>query len=206
MIGAQTLLSPIMAIETTTTMRTTTSHKIEMTTTEKEKETTEKVMEDRKKVEVVDKGAESTVVHTTTESVSAAVNEVKVKESQEIQGTHAKVLRMTLGKEYETEKTNLVCKITVNAERMMKDLFLMISLILNMYLVFAYPFLYFMGRKWFEKKLREKDRQEQSENRGREIIPDFNLGLSLGGENNRENFGRENAKSKRSWFRLVRRN
>lgn len=115
-------------------MRTTTSHKIEKTTTEKERETTEKIMEDRKEVEAVDKGTESTVVHTTTESASATVNEVKVKESQEIQGTHAKVLRMTLGKEYETEKTSLVCKITINAERMVKDLILMISLILNVYL------------------------------------------------------------------------
>lgn len=195
-----------MAIEATTTMRTTTSHKIEKTTTEKERETTEKIMEDRKEVEAVDKGTESTVVHTTTESASATVNEVKVKESQEIQGTHAKVLRMTLGKEYETEKTSLVCKITINAERMVKDLILMISLILNVYLVLVYPFLCFMGRKWFEKKLREKDRQEQSENLGREIIPNFNLGLSLERENNRENFGRENTKNKRPWFKLVRRN
>ena len=68
------------------------------------------------------------------------------------------------------------------------------------------PFYVLWEESGSRKKLREKDRQEQSESRGREIIPDFNLGLSLEGENNRENFGRENAKSKRSWFKLVRRN
>jgi len=87
---------------------------------------------------------------------------------------------MTLKERYETEKIDFGCKVMIDAERMAKDLFLLVSMVLNLYLVLVYPILCFMGEKWLEERLRKRDRQEKTE------LLERQMRLDLGMERERE--------------------
>ena len=198
---------------TTTTVMTTTSHKIE-TISEKREEVTEESMRGEREIEVATEEIglaavlDVTGLETTTEFIDSTSFEFETEdrqESYEVLGTHANVLRMTLKERYETEKIDFGCKVMIDAERMAKDLFLMISMVLNLYLVLVYPILCFMGKKWLEKKLRKRDRQEKTEVVERQMIPEMRLDLGIERERDEKKSKRESAKNKCSWFRLIRR-
>jgi len=73
----------------------------------------------------------------------------------------------------------------IDAERMAKDLFLLVSMVLNLYLVLVYPILCFMGEKWLEERLRKRDRQEKTELLERQMIPEMRLDLGMERERER---------------------
>jgi len=174
-----------------TIVMTTTSHRIE-TTSEKreEEEVTEESTSGEREVELATEEIRLAAVpddigsETTTELIDSKSFEFETedrqKESYEVRGTHANVLRMTLKERYETEKIDFGCKVMIDAERMAKDLFLLVSMVLNLYLVLVYPILCFMGEKWLEERLRKRDRQEKTE------LLERQMRLDLGMERERE--------------------
>jgi len=175
---------------------TTTSHRIE-TTSEKreEEEVTEESTSGEREVELATEEIRLAAVpddigsETTTELIDSKSFEFETedrqKESYEVRGTHANVLRMTLKERYETEKIDFGCKVMIDAERMAKDLFLLVSMVLNLYLVLVYPILCFMGEKWLEERLRKRDRQEKTELLERQMIPEMRLDLGMERERER---------------------
>jgi len=176
---------------------TTTSHRIE-TTSEKreEEEVTEESTSGEREVELATEEIRLAAVpddigsETTTELIDSKSFEFETedrqKESYEVRGTHANVLRMTLKERYETEKIDFGCKVMIDAERMAKDLFLLVSMVLNLYLVLVYPILCFMGEKWLEERLSKRDRQEKTEVLERQMIPEMRLDLGMERERGRK--------------------
>ena len=179
-----------------TIVMTTTSHRIE-TTSEKreEEEVTKESTSGEREVELATEEIRLAAVpddigsETTTELIDSKSFEFETedrqKESYEVRGTHANVLRMTLKERYETEKIDFGCKVMIDAERMAKDLFLLVSMVLNLYLVLVYPILCFMGEKWLEERLRKRDRQEKTELLERQMIPEMRLDLGMERERER---------------------
>jgi len=101
---------------------TTTSHRIE-TTSEKreEEEVTKESTSGEREVELATEEIRLAAVpddigsETTTELIDSKSFEFETedrqKESYEVRGTHANVLRMTLKERYETEKIDFGCKV-----------------------------------------------------------------------------------------------
>lgn len=112
--------------------------------------------------------------------------------------------------EFEFEKENLQiekvgfgCKTLIGIERMAIELLLLVSLMLNFYLMLVYPVLIFMGRKWLKRQIQGKEKREGIQGE-RQMLPGMRLDIEIEEKKDRQKESEKESKAKCSWFRLCR--
>lgn len=101
------------------------------------------------------------------------------------------------------EKVGFGCKTLIGIERMAIELLLLVSLMLNFYLMLVYPVLIFMGRKWLKEQIQGKGKREGIQGE-RQMLPGMRLDIEIEERKDRQKESEKESKAKCSWFRLCR--
>lgn len=101
------------------------------------------------------------------------------------------------------EKVGFGCKTLIGIERMAIELLLLVSLMLNFYLMLVYPVLIFMGRKWLKEQIQGKGKREGIQGE-RQMLPGMRLDIEIEEKKDRQKESEKESKAKCSWFRLCR--
>lgn len=83
------------------------------------------------------------------------------------------------------------------------ELLLLVSLMLNFYLMLVYPVLIFMGRKWLKEQIQGKGKREGIQGE-RQMLPGMRLDIEIEEKKDRQKESEKESKAKCSWFRLCR--
>jgi len=102
----------------------------------------------------------------------------------------------------EIEKVEMTCTALTNLERFAMEMVMLMSLMLNVYLVLVYPIMIFMGRKWLENLFRKREEFEKNLREDRRIIPGMKLDME-GRESEREKDRQTKKKKSNSWRKLF---
>lgn len=204
----------------TTTTSTTTTVTMETTTLLAVKTTTVANAEEWRR------GGETEEVKTfavpaTTEAMTEIVDDAfdREREEEEEEGEEEKrgdrvseflnatdAFRAEFGPEKENlqiEKVGFGCKTLIGIERMAIELLLLVSLMLNFYLMLVYPVLIFMGRKWLKEQIQGKGKREGIQGE-RQMLPGMRLDIEIEEKKDRQKESEKESKAKCSWFRLCR--
>jgi len=201
---------------TTVTMETTTLLAVKTTTVSDTEKWRGGEEETKIKTEEVKTSAAPATTEATTEIVDDAfVHEKEGEEGEEEEENEDRVSEFlnatdAFRDEFEFEKENLqiekvgfVCKTLIGIERMAIELLLLVSLMLNFYLMLVYPVLIFMGRKWLKKQIQDKGKKEGIQGE-RQMLPGMRLDIEIEERKDRQKESEKESKAKCSWFRLGR--
>lgn len=164
---AATMTTTTTAITTTEWISTTTA--ITVTTTTMSARTTTVFAEVERGEEKEGKMTDASVAISDT-AVSEVTEREKDGETDKERGRTEWISPETLNAETEfkaplkivkTEDTHDCCSLVMRFERIALELVLLMSLLLNFYLVLVYPFLFFMGRKWLRRMIAKSGKEEE---------------------------------------------
>lgn len=175
---------------TTTTMATTTMST--NTTTEMLVETTTERIEEFEEERVSFEDRKESLTDERREDAESLVPPIT-------RGALRETSKIARRDQIETEKVECGCKTFFALERVAIELILILSVVLNAYLMFAYPILICMGRGWLKKQLRE-NRFEEKREKEREMFAEIKMDLGLNDRQERQ----ERASAKALWLKCFR--
>src|SRR5574343_226250 len=178
---------------TTTTVETTTMLRVSTTTTM----TDEKKMEEN---EIASEKEREEIYTTEREREREEIFTTEKEESVEFaflpNTTGALEERSNIEKSSETGEIECGYKSVFDLEKVVMEMILVMSLMLNFYLVLVYPFLIFMGREWFKRQMNQKGKEKVKD---RQMLQGMRLDLEEGIERDRQKKD-EKKKIRCAWF------